>query len=649
MQNVSERKIVFYGLLFIGIILVILAFFTEVPAGGADNYAHYNISKWAFRYPNLFLDHWGKPVFTILTAPFSQLGFWGVRIFNIISGLLTAFMAYKLARLFDLKLSWFTLISVIFTPIYLVMMSSGMTEILFSLILIVSVYLFFKEKYIYASILISFIFLVRTEGLAFLILFLAGFLIRKQYKAIPFMFTGFLIFSAIGGLYYYHDVLWLITRRPYATNSGFSVYGHGTWFHYLIKLPLYYGYIVPFMLFGGTIIILMQWLKEGNKWRSLPFLQILLVLGSFWGYFFIHSFLWWKGETSAGLYRVMAAVSPVASIIGVFAMDYVVKKIPWKFVKNTFMLILSVYLVGYASIYYRESLAGNPNTEIQKRVTQWLKDSGSIHHKLVMHDPYFAFSTGLDAWNSRVVQYGFSNNDVPENGLPDSTIFIWDAHFSANEGQLPLEKIIQNTNFELVRVFYPVIPFKVLGGNDFRIVIFRKTKIPQFNNATILERISKGDFDKGVYYYDEMNFEQPFAEQQMEIRRMKSTSEGQNFMYDLKGTEFSPAFVVPTDKIKKGIHNKIRLAIDIFRIDQCSPDRLLMVYSIEKEGHSFHYVTADLNGHIPEKNRWYKVDFTFDIPDLNEKNSIIKVYIWNIEKYNILIDNFKLEIAEQNQ
>jgi len=265
-----------------------------------------------------------------------------------------------------------------------------------------------------------------------------------------------------------------------------------------------------------------------------------------------------------------------------------------------------------------------------------------------MHDPYFAFSTGVDAWDSRVVQYGFSNNDFPEKDLPDSTIFIWDAHFSANEGRLSLEKIIQNANFEIVKVFEPEIPFKVLGGNDFRIIIFRKTSVPQFNDISFLDKLTGDEFNAGIYYHEEMNFEHPFSDQQMENRRVRSSAESQNFMIDLKGAEFSPAFVIPAERIKSGVHNKIRLILDICRLDPCGPNRLFMVLSAEKDGHSYHYVTSDVCQQIRDKNLWSKTDFVFEIPEVLKKNSIIKIYIWNIEKCGILMDNFKLEISEQN-
>ena len=214
MENRTEQKWVVAGLIAAALIFSLVAYLTNIPAGGADNFAHFNISKWAFRYPHLFFDHWGKPVFTILTAPFAQFGMLGVRIFNIACGLLTAWYAYKLARLFQWPYAWFAVFPVIFTPIYFVMMFTAMTEVLFSLVLVASIYLFFKERYLYAAILISFIFLVRTEGMAFLALFLIAFIIKKQYKYIPALLTGVVFFSKEGMVYTYRKILLVKKHKP---------------------------------------------------------------------------------------------------------------------------------------------------------------------------------------------------------------------------------------------------------------------------------------------------------------------------------------------------------------------------------------------------------------------------------------------------
>lgn len=474
MKKIAEKKLVISGLLITGVAMMVVTLFTGIPAGGADNYAHFNIARWGFRYPQLFLDLWGKPVFSILTSPFTFLGMPGVRFFNILCGLLTAWFVYKLAKNLSLKPAWLAAVFTVFTPMYFVMMSSGMTEVLFGLILTLSVLLFFQEKYLWSALLVSFIFLVRTEGLAFLLLFAAGFLFKKQYKALPFLATGFFLFSVIGWLYHYHDFLWLVNKRPYATGSP-SLYGSGEWYHFIVRMTLYFGYVIPVLLFAGTIVMIIRIIR--GKFRNITnlILPLLLIAGSFWGYFFIHSFLWWIGESSAGLTRVMAGVSPMAAIISLFLIDSLYPEGRRKFVIAVVTAIISLYLVYSAAAFYHKSVTRDPTAGILKETTQWLKESGSTRHRLIMHNPYFAFSTGLDAWDSQKIQYGFRNNEHPEAGLPDSSVFIWDAHFSANEGRMPLEMIMNNPHFELIRYFEPEIPFKVLGNNDYKILIFRKT------------------------------------------------------------------------------------------------------------------------------------------------------------------------------
>ena len=70
------------------IIFIILAFFSEGSYGGADDITHYRFSRYAFKYPEFLLNHWAKPFYTLLIAPFSQIGFLGVRLFNVILGIL---------------------------------------------------------------------------------------------------------------------------------------------------------------------------------------------------------------------------------------------------------------------------------------------------------------------------------------------------------------------------------------------------------------------------------------------------------------------------------------------------------------------------------------------------------------------------------
>lgn len=646
MKNITEKKLVIAGLFTAGLVMVFLAFLTPVPEGGADNYAHFNIARWAFRYPHLFLDHWGKPVYTILAAPFAQFGFVAVRILNSVLGILTGWYIWKLAGKLNLKNGWFAVVVAVFTPIYFALMSTGMTEIIFSLVLVLSVYLFFCEKYNASAVLISFLFLARTEGLAFELLFLIVLIIKKQYRAIPLLATGFLVFSLIGLVFHYHDFWWLYNQRPYA-KGGPSVYGRGDWYYFIVRIPEYSGVIITVLMVAGTIILPIKWVKEKFSLTGRYFLPILLILGTFLGYFFIHSYLWWKGETSAGLLRVMAANAPLAGIIGLYAVEVVGSYFKKQRVLTFLLVLLSVTQVVLTGVYYKKLVGFDLTAEVLRRTTDWLKESGSLKHKLVMHNPYFAFSTEIDAWDNNVVQYGFSNNDKPEDGLSDSTLFIWDAHFSPNEGSLPFEKIAGNPNFALIQYFEPKVPFKVLGDNDYRIVIFRKIANAGVNNFELLNQLKRAQIEKGIYFSDIYDCEKPFEADYLEKQRKQSPVDTTSHLFELTGVDFSPVFHVPVEKTDREKENIFHVSADFVRTDSVGVNRLLMVFSVEVGNKAIHYVTADIGEQTPEKNVWYKTHFTFYVPEKLEDGTMLKTYIWNIDKKAVLMDNYKLEISKQ--
>ncbi len=490
MQQAKEKKWVLMGLIILGLIFSFVAAVTDIPEGGADNYGHFNISRWAFRYPHLFLDHWGKPLFTILTAPFAQMGMMGVRLFNVAAGLLTAWFCYLLAVELKLKYAWFAAVVAIFTPIYFVMMFSGMTEVLFSLVLVVSVYLFFRRHYMVSAVVVSFIFLVRTEGFIFLVLFLAAFLMKKQYKAIPFLLTGFLVFSAAGGMIF-GDLLWLVNQVPYRVTAD-SFYGSGPWYEFFVKMPLYFGLLVPVFLLAGTIVLVVRvirW-KKGKELQAMS--DLLLLAGTFWAYFLAHSYLWWQGISSAGLVRVMAGVSPMIAVLAVVAIDAIKIRSSRSKVLAGSLVAASLFMVVTAAGYYQRLLQKDPTQAALRNAAMVVKKADNRSHRLVVHNPQFVYLADKDPWDYQQVQYGFPDNEAPEHGLPDSTIFIWDAHFSAYEGEVPLDKILNNPHFEVIGYFETDRPFRALGGLDYHIVIFRKIGDINRDNHAILRKLKEG-------------------------------------------------------------------------------------------------------------------------------------------------------------
>ena len=90
-----EKRLLYALLTVFVLIQVFLLLLSDSVYGfyGADNVAHYQIARFSFRYPELFLDLWGKPVFTTLLAPFAQLGFKAAKGYNIMISVFTLLLS----------------------------------------------------------------------------------------------------------------------------------------------------------------------------------------------------------------------------------------------------------------------------------------------------------------------------------------------------------------------------------------------------------------------------------------------------------------------------------------------------------------------------------------------------------------------------
>ncbi|MFM7301337.1 MAG: hypothetical protein ACKO1R_09390, partial [Crocinitomicaceae bacterium] len=147
------------------VLLYLLNFFiADGFNGGADTISHYHISRFSWEYPTLLMDQWGKPMFNILMSPFAVLGFKIVVLVNILLIFLNSLLAYRIAEHLKIKnpiwVSWLYLL----TPIVIGNSISSLTEPLCSLFLIGFIYLALKEKWMLASLSLSFMPFARSEG-----------------------------------------------------------------------------------------------------------------------------------------------------------------------------------------------------------------------------------------------------------------------------------------------------------------------------------------------------------------------------------------------------------------------------------------------------------------------------------------------------
>jgi len=78
--------------------LIAMNLLNQLPLDVGDGIVHYSIAKASWSQPTFFLDHWGKPLFTLLSSGFAQISFkWHIG-FNILVFALTCLAAFRLFK-----------------------------------------------------------------------------------------------------------------------------------------------------------------------------------------------------------------------------------------------------------------------------------------------------------------------------------------------------------------------------------------------------------------------------------------------------------------------------------------------------------------------------------------------------------------------
>lgn len=465
----------------------LISYLSDATYDPGDGIRHYLVSRYSWQHPDLLLYSWGKPFFTILSSPFSQFGLIGMNVFNILCGIGAAYFTFKTAQKLGINNALLAIVFLLFTPCYFPTLNSGLTEPLFSLVLIVSIYFFISEKYIPSAILLSFLPFVRTEGNFIIFLFIIVFVIRRKYFSMLFLGSGSLVYSIVG-LFYFNDFFWIINQNPYnGDNKAF--YGSGDLLHFVNNYNFILGTVLTVLFCVGLLsfiwIIFRATLNKKIVEGKLPE-EFFLIYGSFLIYFIAHSIMWWKGlANSLGLLRVIAAVAPCSALICLRGLNAIILPVIDKNKIIKFSIVGIIVLLVIRSPFKHEYFPYRYDQEqtVIKQAGDWFVNSEFKDKKVYYLYPLLAHVLNIDSFNpDKVGELWGLYPAIKEWGIgviPDSTIVIWDAHFGPNECRIPLDTIMNDPNFKLIKKFNPDVPFTTLGGYNFEVYAFMKLKEPQ--------------------------------------------------------------------------------------------------------------------------------------------------------------------------
>lgn len=417
-----------------------------------DSITHYLISKHAVQKPILFYDHWGKPVFTFLSSPFSQFGYCGIKIFNLLCILVSQFLLYQISIKLELKNA--LLVPVIFglMPYTFLMSQSGLTEPIFAVILCMSILLYIKEWDVLATICISFLPFARSEGLVILCIAFLYIILNRKYYALLYLMVGHLVYGYLGMKYYDNDFLWTLHNIPY--DSGAHSYGLGNWFYYIQKTPQLVGIVFFIVFIFGSFYWIVDIIKQIRLYNLKSNLVILiLIFGSISGIYFFHTYAWAMGKyNSAGLIRVIYIVLPLMSIINVFGFN----RLSSLFHKITFprlvlySCLLNTLLVSY-NLLSKDKCILSENQNKIKTLVNYLKDSCVIdeHSYFIVDNSYAKSLLGIGPISDNTTNIGTLLEK--NRKYPTHSYIIWD-YYSSFNFSLTLDSIINQGKFDLLKL-----------------------------------------------------------------------------------------------------------------------------------------------------------------------------------------------------
>jgi len=456
----------------VALVMVANVLLSDSAQGGADSLQHFLIARYAPLHPELFLDQWGKPLFTLLMAPAAQWGFTAVSLANVGLLLLTCWLAWRLAVALALPDAWLAPLLVGFAPVVLRNSHSGLTEPLAAAWLAAGLLLLVRDRVRSGVLLLSFLPFVRSEGFVVLAVVAGWLLTTRRWSLLPVTAVGSVLFNALGW-WVSGDLLWIFSRNPYVQAAP-QTYGRGGLFDFVVQaVPVFGLMIVPLVVHallalpGLRALLTLRTDDARTPADARAAVWRWLVLGIPVAYVTAHSVLWWRGwMASYGLTRVMLVIAVPIALLTLRTLRTFSAQRWGRRVRPA--LALATPLFGL--------LLAQPLTMTQAdderlgweavRATRTIVPSTAT---LFAADPLVAIVTERDPYDPRQLRPVSSWRDARTGDY-----VLWDSHFGANEHGVPKADLESAPSLALVQVFAPDTLITTLGGYAFEFRLYQR-------------------------------------------------------------------------------------------------------------------------------------------------------------------------------
>ena len=436
--------------------------------GGGDSTQHYLIARYAPLHPELFLDQWGKPLYTLLMAPVAQLGFVAAALANVGLLLLTCWFAWRLALALALPDAWLAPLLVGFAPVVLLSSHSGLTEPLAAAWLAAGLLLIVRDRVRSGVLLLSFLPFVRSEGFVVLAM-VAGWLVTtRRWSLLPLTAAGSVLFNVLGW-FASGGLLWIFSRNPYVQAEP-QQYGRGGLFDFAREAIPVFGLMIVALVVDALLALRARALPSREvRTTTDPHASIWrwLILGIPVAYFTAHSVLWWRGWMgSYGLTRVMLVITVPVALLTLRALRTLSTHRWGRRVPQALMLATPVYGLLVAQPLPVTQADDERLAREAARAARSLMPSTAT---LFAADPLVPLVTERDPYDPQQLRPVSSWRAARAGDF-----VLWDSHFGANEHAVPKADLDSDPSLTLVQVFAPDTLITTLGGYAFELRLYQR-------------------------------------------------------------------------------------------------------------------------------------------------------------------------------
>ncbi|MEM6315088.1 MAG: hypothetical protein AAF743_13430 [Planctomycetota bacterium] len=350
----------------------------------ADGVTHFLYARFAFEDPRLFVDVWGRPVVTLLHAPFAAVGgLFVTRVLALVLVLACGWCAWQLAVGLGQRRPMLALAATLASPLGFLHSFAVLTEVPFALLVGLLALAYLHKRWWWLAVIAGLLPATRPEGIPMIVGVAAALVVHRRWGALPVLAAP--------------TVIWWLAARwlgaalswPYAETS---MYPAGPVWHFVVCMPA----IVGPAILAPLMLGLRPKTHDDAHRRVTAWLVMLLPIGVLLG----HSVLFALGKmASNGELRYLLVMLPLWGVLAGLGWERLAARVAWL---GKPMAVVVATLLGPALMlqpFYWPvlPLASTEQFDAAERIADWY-DGLDDPPALLFSDPSIAYFLDVHVW-----------------------------------------------------------------------------------------------------------------------------------------------------------------------------------------------------------------------------------------------------------